>query len=464
MSERLLIVDDDPAILNQLRWGLAEEYEVLCATTVEEARRHLQDSHPGVVTLDVALDTPGRPRDEGLDLLDEIVERHPGTKVIMVTGNTRRENALLALRRGAVDWYSKPIELTELRNILKRAFHIRAIESERDTVPARGRRLYHRLIGESESMQRLFSTIQRVAGTDATVLIQGDTGTGKELIAHAIHDASVRRDGPFVPVHLGAIPAGMLEVELFGNERGGDPQRLREGRLELASKGTVLLDDIAELPLPVQARLAQFLKDRRLERDGGRQARDVDVRVVAATPVDLATEAAAGRFRADLLERLGVVTIVVPSLRERGEDVRILAEYFLEAFGRNQPRRIKGFTQAALRAIQAHAWPGNVRELENRVHRSVVLCADGYVRAEDLGFESEAPPVAKTLQDARDEIEKTMVLDALVRNAGNVTRAARDIDVSRPTFHDLVRKHGIEVERYRKPGPTDVASEVDPAT
>jgi len=462
MSERLLIVDDDSAILNQLRWGLAEEYEVLCATTADEARRHLVESRPGVVTLDVALDTPGRPRDEGLDLLDEIVERFPGTKVIMVTGNTRRENALLALRRGAVDWYSKPIELPDLRNILKRAFHIRAIESERDSEHPRGRRLYHRLIGESEPMQRLFSTIQRVAATDAAVLLQGETGSGKELIAHAIHDASPRRDGPFVPVHLGAIPAGMLEIELFGNERGGDPQRLREGRLELASGGTVLLDEIGELPLPVQARLTHFLRDRRLERDGGRSGREVDVRVVAATPIDLAAEVQAGRFRTDLLGQLGVVTIAVPPLRDRGEDARILAEYFLEVFGRHQPRRIKGFTQAALRSIQAHAWPGNVRELENRVHRAVVLCADGYVRSEDLGLEGETPAVSRTLQTARDEIEKSMVLDALVRNAGNVTRAARDIDVSRPTFHDLVRKHGIEVERYRKPGPTDAPGEAEP--
>jgi two-component system, NtrC family, response regulator len=452
--EKILIVDDEDSIRNQLRWGLAEEYDVLTAGTAEEARRLLRDERPSVVTLDVTLG-PATSGPEGLDLLDEIVERHPLTKVVMVTGNDSRENALAAIRRGAVDWYAKPIQLEELRVILRRALHIRRIEQAQSPESPPSRKRYHRLVGESEPMRRVFGLIQRVAPTDANVLVAGDNGTGKELVAHAIHQASGRREGPFVPINCGAIPEQLLESELFGHERGAftDAYRTREGKFELAEGGTLFLDEIGELPTHLQVKLLRFLQDHIVERVGGRDPIRVDARVVAATNRDLQAMRAEGRFREDLFYRLSVVSIVVPPLRERGDDLRILAEYFLEFFGRHHKRRIRGFTQAALRAMAAHPWPGNVRELENRIQRAVILSQDAYLRPEDLDLAGDGgtAPERPTLQDARDRAERTLLVEALTRNAGNVTRSAKDLDVSRPTLHDLLNKHGLDAGRFRRP-------------
>jgi two-component system NtrC family response regulator len=456
VSDKVLIVDDEESIRNQLAWGLSEHYDVSTAATADEARRLLRSERPGVVTLDVTLRATGA-REEGLELLDEIVDAHPLTKVIMVTGNDSRANALMAIQRGAVDWYAKPIQLDELLVILRRAFHVRQIEMDQSRDPFAGRRRYHRLIGESEAIRKVFALVQRVAQTDATVLIVGENGTGKELVAHAIHQASRRHSGPFVPINCGAIPETLLESELFGHERGAftDAHRAREGKLELAAGGSVFLDEIGELPPQLQVKLLRFLQDKIIERLGGREARRVDARVIAATNRDLKRAMTEGRFREDLYYRLCVVTVSVPPLRERGDDLRLLAEYFLDFYSKHHRRRIKGFTQAALRAIQAHAWPGNVRELENRVQRAVILCQDPYLRPEDMELaEGKAPP-PRSLQDARDAAERLLLVDALTRNAGNITRAARDAGVSRPTFHDLLQKHGIDAGGFRKPGLPD---------
>ncbi len=462
--EKILIVDDEESILNQLRWGLEGEYEVVTASTAEEARRMLRDEKPGIVTLDVTLGPPSA-GPEGLDLLDEIVEKQPNTKVIMVTGNDSRENALTAIRRGAVDWYAKPIELEELRVILKRAVHIRQIEMAQQGSAAAARRRYHRLVGESEAMRKVFALIQRVATTDVNVLILGENGTGKELVANAIHEASPRHDQPFVPINCGAIPESLLESELFGHERGAftDAHRAREGKFELADKGTLFLDEIGDVPAHLQVKLLRFLQDHIVQRIGSRESVQVDSRVVAATNRDLKTMISDGRFREDLFYRLGVITIQVPALRERGDDLRLLAEYFLEFYGRQHKRRLKGFTQAALRALMAHAWPGHVRELENRMQRAVILAQDAYLRPEDLELESAGGTTdpLPTLQSARDEAERRLLVEALTRNAGNVTRAARDIDVSRPTLHDLLKKHGLDAARYRRGGAADEADDED---
>ena len=461
--EKILIVDDEESILNQLRWGLAGEYEVITAASADEARRAMRDEKPAIVTLDVTLGPPSA-GPEGLDLLDEIVERHPLTKVIMVTGNDRRENAIAAIQRGAVDWYAKPIELDELRVILKRAVHIRQIEMQQPGGPVSKRR-YHRLVGESESMRKVYALIQRVATTDVSVLVLGENGTGKELVANAVHEASPRREHPFVPINCGAIPENLLESELFGHERGAftDAHRAREGRFELADRGTLFLDEIGEVPLHLQVKLLRFLQDHVVERIGSRERLRVDARVVAATNRDLKALIGDGRFREDLYFRLGVIAIHVPALRERGDDLRLLAEYFLEFYGRQHKRRLRGFTQAALRAIMVHPWPGNVRELENRVQRAVILAQDAYLRPEDLELQSAggtADPLP-TLQSARDEAERRLLVDALTRNAGNVTRAARDIDVSRPTLHDLLKKHTVDAARFRRPGLAEELEDED---
>jgi len=305
--------------------------------------------------------------------------------------------------------------------------------------------------------------VQRVAPTDATVLVLGENGTGKELVAHAIHHASHRRDKPFVPINCGAIPEALLESELFGHERGAftDAHRSREGKFEIANGGTIFLDEIGELPVHLQVKLLRFLQDHVIERVGGRDPLRVDVRVVAATNRDLHAAIAAGSFREDLFYRLSVVTVNVPPLRARGDDIRMLAEYFLEFYARHFKRKLKGFTQSALRAIQAHPWPGNVREMENRVQRAVILARDSYLRPEDLELEEPTAESPRTLQDAREDAEKKLLIDALTRNAGNITRAARDIDVSRPTLHDLLRKHSIQADRFRKPGAPSVDEDED---
>ena len=466
MSERekILIVDDEESIRNQLRWGLSDEYEVLTAASPEEARRRLRDDRPRLVTLDITLSARGTGAEDGMTLLGEIVEEHPLTKVIMVTGNASRENAITAIQQGAVDWYAKPIELAELRVILRRALHVQRIEAERagDGVP--GRKRYHRLIGESAAMTRVFGLIQRVAPTDATVLILGENGTGKELVAHAIHQAGPRRDKPFIPISCGAIPETLLESELFGHERGAftDAHRAREGKFELAHGGTLFLDEIGELPVHLQVKLLRFLQDHVVERIGSREPQRVDARVVAATNRDLKAAIAAGAFREDLYYRLSVLTIQTPALRERDDDIRMLADYFLEFYSRHHKRRLKGFTQAAQRAILTHPWPGNVRELENRVQRAVIMARDTTLRPEDLELEAPRSEPARTLQGARDEAERQLLVEALTRNAGNITRAARDVDVSRPTFHDLLRKHGVEAASFRHssaPDPDDVADD-----
>ena len=453
-ADKVLIVDDEPSILSQLKWGLSEDYQVLTALDADEARRLLRDEKPSVVTLDVALGTREADREAGLTLLEEIVDHYPLVKVIMVTGNDSRENALAAIRRGAVDWYSKPIQLQELKTILARAFHIQRLEAEQAAGTPAGRKRYHRLVGESESLKRVFSLIQRVAPTDATVLVLGENGTGKELVAHAVHQASRRREGPFIPIHCGAIPETLLESELFGHERGAftDAYRTREGKLELADGGTIFLDEIGDLPVHLQVKLLRFLQDHVIERVGGREPIRVDVRVVAATNRDLKAGIVSGAFREDLFYRLSVLTITVPPLRERGDDIRTLAEYFLEFYTRHHKRRIKGFTRSALRAVQAHPWPGNVRELENRVQRGVIMARDAYLRPEDLELAEPQVDSPRTLQEARDQAERALLVEALTRNAGNITRAARDIDVSRPTLHDLLRKHGVEADRFRRPG------------
>jgi len=452
--DKILIVDDEQSILSQLKWGLSEEYDVFTAATADEAKRLLREEEPSVVTLDVALGVRGAEREAGLHLLDEIVDAYPLTKVIMVTGNDNRENALTAIRRGAVDWYPKPIHLDELKTILRRAFFVHKIEADKSGGVPAGRKRYHKLVGESEPMRKVFSLIQRVAPTDATVLVLGENGTGKELVAHAIHQASGRRDGPFVPISCGAIPETLLETELFGHEKGAftDAYRTREGKFELANGGTIFLDEIGELPVHLQVKLLRFLQDHVIERVGGRDAQRVDARVVAATNRDLRAAIASGGFREDVFYRLSVLTIQVPPLRERGDDIHMLAEFFLEFYARHHKRRIKGFTRAALRAIQAHPWPGNVRELENRVQRGVILARDAYLRPEDLELAEPQGEGPRTLQEARDDAERQLLVEALTRNAGNITRAARDIDVSRPTFHDRLRKHKIEAERFRHPG------------
>lgn len=449
---RVLIVEDQEAIRTQLVWALSQDYEVETAGDAAEAVVRFDRLHPSVVTLDLGLPPDPRGASEGMRLLGELIGRDPKTKVVVVTGNTEQEHALTAIRAGAFDYFLKPIELDELRVVLRRAMQIHRLEQEnaaRDESQEAGVQ-FGELQGVSPRMQELFSLIDRVAPTTATVLIAGESGTGKELIARTIHQRGPRREGPFIPINCGAIPETLLEAELFGHEKGAftGAHVRRQGRLELARGGTCFLDEVSELSLPLQVKLLRFLQDHEIERIGGRERIPVDVRVLAATNADLSRAMGAGRFREDLYFRLSVITLRVPPLRERPEDIPLLASTFLRRYREELPdRKLTGFSREALQALTAHSWPGNVRELENRIRRAVVLSPGPLVTPADLDL---APsPEIPTLRAARQRVERQMVVEALVTAGGNITHAARVIGVSRPTFHDLLGRHGLDPRQFR---------------
>ncbi len=449
----LLIVEDQEGISSQLRRALSDEYDVAVAGDGTMAIRLFDESRPDLVTLDLGLPPEPRGVGEGMRVLARILGKNPGTKVVVVTGADEADAALMAIRLGAFDFYQKPIALDELRLILKRAAHIQRLErlnESRDEAPGVGAGLGD-LVGGSPPMLELFELIRRIGRSSSTVLVIGESGTGKELIARAIHEGSTRKDGPFVAINAGAIPETLLEAELFGHEKGAftGAHARRVGRVERAHGGTLFLDETGELPPMVQVKLLRFLQEREIERVGGRDVIPVDVRVIAATNSDLEKAIADGRFREDLYYRLKVVTIRVPPLRERGEDIPLLANAFLKRFREEAGAgRIRGFSPEALAALQAYVWPGNVRELENRVQRALVVASGSLITPADLELES-ASHEELTLRSARDRIERKLVIEALVRCRGNVTQAAKEIDVTRPTFHALMNKFGLRTEDFR---------------
>lgn len=380
--------------------------------------------------------------------LGEILAFDREVKVIVVTGNQDRENALKAIGQGAFDFFLKPADIDELKTVLKRALNIFMLEKENAAVKAGSVSPgFKEIIGESSSMKRVFEIVRKVSATDVPVLIQGESGTGKELIAKAIHRSGSRRDAPFVVINCGAIPENLLESELFGYEKGSftgaDSQR--RGKIEYAAGGTLFLDEIGELPLALQVKLLRFLQEHSIERVGGRETIRVDARILAATNRDLKEEIGEGRFREDLYYRLGVVTITVPPLRERGEDLALLAKTFLRAFGAAYKKNIKGFGADALVAIASYEWPGNVRELENRVKRAVVMCEGRLVGSGDLELQSAGTPAGmEPLKDLRGRIEREHIRSALISRNWNISQVAAELGVSRPTLHDLIKKYRID--------------------
>ena len=465
--EKLLIVDDSPEICQQLKWGLKKDYRLLQAHDAREALRLFSEHRPDVVTLDLGLPPDVDGATEGLRCLREMLSLKPDTKVIVLSGNEERGNALRAISLGAYDFYRKPIELAELRIILQRAFHLAAIEEENrrlaKSVPGEGQGLSG-IFGQCPRMEDIFSTIRKVASVDVPVLVLGESGTGKELVARAIHENSLRKDGPFVPINCGAIPETLLESELFGYEKGAftGAQSQVKGKVEYAQGGTLFLDEIGETPPALQVKLLRFLQERVIQRVGGRENIPLDVRVVAATNIDIKSAIARGSFREDLFYRIGVISVDLPPLRERGEDIFLLAHLFLRRYSNEYNRKVRGFSNRAMDALRAHGWPGNVRELENKIKRAVVLTDQVFLEPGDLGFVEEAEefPTEQspgggdaaglqdldglTLKEARGQIEKELLLRALERARGNIMRAAEALGVSRPTFYDLLKKHGMQ--------------------
>jgi two-component system NtrC family response regulator len=451
---KLLVVDDEEAIRNQMRWALADEYDVLLAEDRPSALEQMKQARPDAVLLDLGL--PPAPRDatEGLQALGELLAADRQAKVIVITGNHDRANALLAVEQGAFDFFSKPADLQEVRVVLKRALRLAQLERENDALRRRlGEQGFEDILGASAPMQKVFAVIRKVATTDASVLIMGESGTGKELVAQAIHRSGDRRDGPFVVINCGAIPETLLESEVFGHEKGSftHADARRKGKFEYADNGTLFLDEIGELPPSLQVKLLRFLQDHRIERVGGRELIPLNVRVIAATNRDLKRAVAEGRFRDDLYFRLGIVTIAMPPLRERENDAILLARTFLQRFAGQYHQDVRGFSADATAAICAGSWPGNVRELEHRVKRAVIMTDGSMITAQDLELDvpTNAAPT-RPLRDVRDEAERRHVQAVLERCGGNVSRAAVGLGVSRPTLHELIKKYGL-----RKPSDAD---------
>jgi two-component system, NtrC family, response regulator len=444
---KLLVVEDDPGIQNQLKWTL-DQYEVLFANDKDSALAQLRRHEPAVVTLDLGLPPDPDGATVGLAILQEIVALAPHTKVIMVTGNNDRENAVKAIGLGAYDFFHKPIDGDILALIVARAYRVHELEDENRRLMQRNTSPLDGVVASSPQMMKVCRTIEKVAPTDATTLLLGESGTGKEVMARCLHRLSNRAEGAFVAINCAAIPEALLESELFGHEKGAftGASQQRKGKIEYANGGTFFLDEVGDLPSPLQAKLLRFLQERVIERVGGRELIPVDVRVVCATHQDLPKLITEGRFREDLYYRVSEITVKIPPLRERLGDAVLLARAALDRFAQQQGRPVKGFTHEALRAIEGHAWPGNVRELENRVKRAVIMADGKQVDAEDLELDvpSEESMVSLNLREVRDAAEKGALLRALSLADGRVSQAAELLGVTRPTLYDLLKKHGLE--------------------
>lgn len=444
----LLIVEDDPALQKQLRWAF-DGYETLTASDRESALVQIRRHMPAVVTMDLGLPPDADSVSEGFLLLEQILAHAPDTKVIVLTGQNDRANALRAIGLGAYDFFSKPFEVEMLGLTIDRAYHLYDLQQEN----MRLQQMQHPdvlsgLVTRDPELLRVCRTIEKVAVTDATVLLLGESGTGKELMARAVHESSSRRRERFVAINCAAIPDNLLESELFGYEKGAftGAAKTTPGKIETANHGTLMLDEIGDLPHNLQAKLLRFLQERVIERIGGRQEIPIDVRIVCATHQDLRALIKEGRFREDLYYRLAEIVVNIPPLRARQGDAALLAHAFVRRFAAEQKRGSMVLREDAVRAVEAYAWPGNVRELENCIKRAVIMADGNQITREDIGLD-EAPSddvVALDLRQTRDEAEKRVVITALGRVDGNVVKAAELLGVSRPTLYDLMHRFGLK--------------------
>jgi two-component system NtrC family response regulator len=448
MKPKLLIVDDDEEIRTQMKWALAEDYEILLAGDRSSAVELFHAHRPAAILLDLGL--PPRPGDteEGFAALAALLSLDRALKIIIITGQSEKDHALRAIGAGAYDFLCKPVDMAELKLLLKRCFYVAQLEREnRELQQARSDGTFEGMLGTSPKMQHVFSAIRKVATASAPVLLLGESGTGKEMAALAVHRRSPRRDGPFVAINCSAIPETLLESELFGHEKGSftGAHVQRKGRIESSAGGTLFLDEIGELPLPLQVKLLRFLQEQRIQRVGGRQEIEIDARVITATNADLQSAISQGKFREDLFYRIAVVTIHLPPLRERGDDVCVLAQAFLKRFGADGGKASLMFQPEALRALNRHSWPGNVRELENRVKRAVIMAEDRRLTMHDLEL-ADAAAAPTTLKEARENLEREMIRQTLHRHSGKITSAAAELGISRPTLYELMDKLGINRE------------------
>ena len=462
VNPKLLIIEDDLGLCSQYRWAFPS-CDVLFAHDRAQALAIALKEQPPVAIMDLGLPPDPDGVSEGFATLDGLARQAPGTKVVVATSHGDRTHALRAIAAGAYDFCEKPIDIQVLGTIVARSLRLRTLEDEnRRLAEAPAPSPIKRIVTADDGMLKVCRDVEKLAGANVTVLLLGESGTGKEALARALHDLGPRARQPFVAINCGAIPEALLESELFGHERGAFTGAVKQtpGRIETANRGTLFLDEIGDLPHQLQVKLLRFLQDQVVERIGGRQPIQVDVRVVSATNQQLQAQVDAGRFRGDLFYRLNPVTIRIPPLRDRGGDKVLLARYFLATFNREFGRSVRGLTDDALAALAAHPWPGNIRELENRMKRAVVMSDTRLISAADLEL---APGVedmtAYDLRSARSRAERDVVQRALARCDGRLATAARLLGVSRPTLYSLLEAHGLAAGQ---PGGADEADEPAP--
>ena len=444
----LLVVEDDLALQKQIKWSL-DRFESVTAHDRESAMTQLRRHAPAVVTMDLGLPPDADAVSEGFKLLEQILGADPDTKVIVLTGQNDQSNALKAVAMGAYDFLAKPFEPEVLNLTVERAFRLHHLQTENKRL--RAMQMPDTLAGlltRDPQMLRICRTIEKVANTNASVMLLGESGTGKEVLARGLHQLSNRKDGKFVAINCAAIPENLLESELFGYERGAftGAAKTTPGKIETAHAGTLMLDEIGDMPMSLQAKLLRFLQERVVERVGGRQEIAVDVRVVCATHQNLTQCVKEGRFREDLYYRLAEIVVEIPPLRARVGDAALLAHAFVRRFGQEHRRNLT-LADDALRAIEAHPWPGNIRELENCIKRATIM-ADGYqITADDVGLmgaASDDMDRSLDLRVTREAAEQRAVLAALARADGTIAKAADLLGVSRPTLYDLMHRLGLK--------------------
>ena len=461
----LLIVEDDEGLCAQYRWAFPA-----CTVVIAHARAHavalVKRETPPVVIMDLGLPPDPDGVSEGFATLADLLRIAPQTKVIVVTGNGERKTALRAIAAGAYDFCEKPVEIDVLRTIIERGLNLHRLEEENRRIAASpASSPIERIITGSAGMLKVCRDIEKIATTNVPVLLLGESGTGKEALARAVHDLGPRAKQPFVAINCGAIPENLLESELFGHERGAFTGAVKQtiGKIENANKGTLFLDEVGDLPHPLQVKLLRFLQDQIVERIGGRQKIQVDVRIVSATNANLDEKISQGVFRGDLFYRMNAFTIRIPPLRDRGADIVLLANYFLNRFNQEFSRGLRGFTEHATQAMNAHDWPGNVRELENRLKRAVVMADRRLIDAADLEL---APPPEELpdldIRSARLRAERDVIQEALVRSNNTLSVAARLLGVSRPTLYGLLEAHGLANEALGAADAAQATSATEP--
>ncbi len=446
MQRHLLIIEDDPGLQSQMRWCI-EDADVATAGSAKTAIAEIERQRPQVVTLDLGLPPDPGGTSVGLDLLRTIKQLSPRTKVVVITGREEQAHALQAIAGGADDYYQKPIDGDALSFVVDRAFRLWELEAENRRLADAAQRVpLQGVIAASASMLEVCRMVERVAATDATVLVLGETGTGKELIARALHDLSDRADAHFGAINCAAIPENLLESELFGHEKGALTGAVRRkiGNIEKANGGTLFLDEIGDMPLALQAKILRFLQERVIERVGGHTAIEIDVRVISATHRDVDEVIASQEFREDLYYRISEISISIPPLRERNGDAMLLANAFIQ---RSAPDRSLTLSADAVQAIESWHWNGNVRELENRIKRACIMCEDSQIYAADLELapaEESQRAAPLNLKEAREAAERDTVTRALAHCQSNLAKASRLLGISRPTLYNLLKKFQLD--------------------